>query len=144
MSLTLLVLPTVLLQANLIVSAGMEKLDMWFNILSLLINIAGCMVGLYFIKSLTVVNYSVFFSFLAFHLAQDVLLIRKKLIPSKDCILFYLLMAASIAVYHNLSAYFNPFVYFALFSLLVLGLGGLLLIRKDGNHSILTTSLPNT
>jgi O-antigen/teichoic acid export membrane protein len=119
MFLTFLLLPTVLLQANLLVAIGMEKLDMWFNILSLVINLAGCFIGLYFYKELAVVNYSVFFSFLIFHLLQDISLIRKNLVTPAHCFIFYAVLSLTIAACYNLAQHLNPFVFFMGFILII-------------------------
>lgn len=119
MFLTFLLLPTVLLQANLLVAIGMEKLDMWFNILSLVINLAGCFIGLYFYKELAVVNYSVFFSFLIFHFLQDISLIRKRLMTPVHCLLFYAVLSLTIATCYRFSPYLNPFVFFTGFILVI-------------------------
>jgi O-antigen/teichoic acid export membrane protein len=119
MFLTFLLLPTVLLQANLLVAIGLEKLDMWFNILSLIVNLAGCFIGLYFYKDLAVVNYSVFFSFLVFHLLQDVSLIRKKLMTVAHCVLFYAILGLTILTCYNLKSYINPYLFFLGFLLVI-------------------------
>src|SRR5690606_20540165 len=56
MFLTMLMFPTVLLQANLIVAMKNEKIDMFLNIFSFLIYLIGCFVGLSYFKSLTAIN----------------------------------------------------------------------------------------
>ena len=119
MFLTFLLLPTVLLQANLLVAIGLEKLDMWFNILSLIVNLAGCFIGLYFHKDLAVVNYSVFFSFLVFHLLQDVSLIRKKLMTVAHCVFFYATLGLTVIICYNLGSYINPYLFFLSFLLVI-------------------------
>ncbi|MFD1256003.1 oligosaccharide flippase family protein [Mucilaginibacter terrae] len=120
MFLTFLLLPTVLLQANLLVAIGLEKLDMWFNILSLIVNLTGCFIGLYFYKDLAVVNYSVFFSFLVFHILQDVSLIRKKLMTVTHCILFYAALGATVLACYKLGIYVNPYLFFLSFLFIIL------------------------
>jgi O-antigen/teichoic acid export membrane protein len=119
MFLTFLLLPTVLLQANLLVAIGLEKLDMWFNILSLIVNLAGCFIGLYFHKDLAVVNYSVFFSFLVFHLLQDVSLIRKKLMTVAHCVFFYVTLGLTVITCYNLGSDINPYLFFLSFLLVI-------------------------
>ncbi|WP_295772269.1 oligosaccharide flippase family protein [uncultured Mucilaginibacter sp.] len=112
MFLTFLILPTVLLQANLLVAIGLEKLDMWFNVVSLLINIVGCLAGLYFFKSLAAVNYSVFASFLIFHLLQDFSLIKKQFMTLKHCIIFYTAISITILGCIKLAPLINPYAFF--------------------------------
>jgi len=120
MFLTYLLLPTVLLQANLLVAIGLEKLDMWFNILSLIVNLTGCFIGLYFYKDLAVVNYSVFFSFLVFHILQDVSLIRKQIMTVIHCIMFYAVLGATVLACYRLGTHANPYLFFLGFILVVL------------------------
>jgi O-antigen/teichoic acid export membrane protein len=120
MFLTFLVLPTVLLQANLIVAIGLEKLDMWFNVLSLVVNVAGCFIGLYFVKDLAVVNYAVFVSFVVFHLSQDVILIRKKLMTIGHCVLFYSAISLTIIACRYFSLTINPFIFFTAFLFIII------------------------
>ncbi|MDF3079325.1 MAG: hypothetical protein K0S09_3214 [Sphingobacteriaceae bacterium] len=111
MFLTFLVLPTVLLQANLIVAIGLESKDMLFNLLSFAINVAGCFIGLHFFsKSLAVINYSIFASFLFFHIAQDMLLISKKITTPLYCLGFYVLLGGSVLLYHLIAESLNPYI----------------------------------
>ncbi len=123
MFLTILVLPTVLLQANLIVAMGMEKLDMWFNLISLTVHVTISIVGLLLIRELQVVNYAVFASFIVFHLLQDVFLIRRDIINIKHAVLFYLVVALTTVSCLYGSAYLHPYLLFVFFLLLVLSCG---------------------
>jgi O-antigen/teichoic acid export membrane protein len=113
MFLTILVFPTAYLQANLLVAMRLERFDMWFNILSLAANLLLIFVGLYFVRSLLVINYSIFLSFFAFHVAQDILLVRKNIATPRETLLFY---AGSIAVtvgFIYLSSVVSPYLVFA-------------------------------
>jgi O-antigen/teichoic acid export membrane protein len=123
MFLTILVLPTVLLQANLIVAMGLEKLDMWFNLISLTVHVTISIVGLLFIRELQVVNYAVFASFIVFHLLQDVFLIRKDMIEVKHAVLYYLIIALTVMSCLYGSTYVHPYWLFAFFFLLVVSCG---------------------
>jgi O-antigen/teichoic acid export membrane protein len=120
MFLTFLVLPTVLLQANLLVAIGLEKLDMWFNVLSLLVNVACCFIGLHFVKDLAVVNYAVFISFLVFHLSQDVILLKKKLMTVTHCLMFYGVLTLTVIACRYFSMAINPFIFFTAFLLIII------------------------
>lgn len=117
MFLTFLLLPTVLLQANLIVAIGLEKQDMWFNIVSLIVSLLGCIIGLHFFKSLSVINYAILISFCVFHLSQDVLLIVNKLTTIKRCIAFYTGILLFVLVYNYAADYINNILLFALVGL---------------------------
>lgn len=112
MFLTILVFPTAYLQANVLIAMRMERYDMWFNILSLVLNIIIIFTGLYFVKSLSVINYSIFFSFLAFHISQDILLIRKGISTYKETFLTFVIAAASIIGFIALSKVVEPYLVF--------------------------------
>src|SRR5688572_8397610 len=53
MFLTILIFPTALLQANVLVAMKMERADMWINVTSLVLNVVFCFVGFMFVKNLT-------------------------------------------------------------------------------------------
>jgi len=114
MSLSLLFIPTVLLQANLIVAIKLEKLDMWLNIGSLLVYITLCTLGLHFIRSLSIVNFSIFISFFVFHLFQDIILIRKKLTSVLHSTLFYIILISVVLIYQFITNYLNSYLCFVL------------------------------
>jgi O-antigen/teichoic acid export membrane protein len=120
MTLTFLLLPTVLLQANLLVAIGLEKMDMWLNIVSLVVNVAGCLIGLHFAKELSVINYSVFISFLVFHVLQDIILVRKGSMTIKHCVLFYTVLVSAVFVCRYLTRYLNSYLFFTAFAVAVL------------------------
>jgi O-antigen/teichoic acid export membrane protein len=103
MFLTILIFPTALLQANVLVAMNKERADMWFNVTSLILNIIFCFTGFLFVKSLTTVNLAIFFSFLVFHVCQDVLLIRKGIITIGHVLKFYLLTGLLVGTYVLLS-----------------------------------------
>jgi len=114
MFLTFLVFPAVLLQANLIVALNMEKMDMFFNLVSLFLNVAGCLLGLSLYRKLSVVNYSVAFSFLVFHLLQDALLVKKQITTWLSAAAYYANLAAFIVLYHYAVQYAGPTVPFVI------------------------------
>lgn len=115
MFLAVIVFPTALLQANVLVALHKEKTDMWLNVLSLFVNIAFCIAGLYFYKSLTVVNLAIFTSFLVFHICQDYFLIRNKITTFGNVLRVYIMIAVVILSYIFLSKYINPALFFFLF-----------------------------
>lgn len=138
MFLTSLFLPTVLLQANLIVAMKLEKLDMRFSIYSLVLNVVGCLIGLSFYKSLSVINYSIFASIIAFHLLQDILLVKKKITNYMNSVLFYLFLASFIVAYNLLSESLNPYIVFSGFlALILIGLLALIFSNKRILHGSL-------
>ncbi|MGI4020890.1 MAG: lipopolysaccharide biosynthesis protein [Janthinobacterium lividum] len=120
MFLTILILPTVLLQVQLITAMRLEKMDMWFNIVSLIINVGGCFIGLNFYKSLSVINFSIFGSFLIFHICQDILLVKMKITSYKSCIIFYISLFTVIVTYRLFENKFNGYLFFIGFSSLLI------------------------
>lgn len=130
MFLTFLLFPTVLLQANLIVAMQAEKIDMWLNILSLVINVALCLTGLYYNKSLSVVNYSIFISFAVFHILQNVFLIKKGITTIMKCICFYLILTIYIVFYKLMSERCNPYAIFVITCMVTCFLSALVLYKS--------------
>lgn len=122
MFLTILVFPTAFLQANVLVSMKLEKLDMWFNVAMLFINIVFCIIGLYFYKSLLVVNLSIFTGFLFFHLLQDIILVKKNISSGIHVFKFYSFSIFSTISYFVLSKLFHPVLLFLGFWSLTFGL----------------------
>jgi O-antigen/teichoic acid export membrane protein len=112
MFLTILVFPTAFLQANVLVAMKLEKLDMWFNVVMLIVNIIFCIVGLYFYKSLLVVNVSIFSGFLLFRIFQDIILIKKNVSSGGHVFNFYALSILSIVSYLLLGKFINSVVLF--------------------------------
>ncbi|MCS3796115.1 oligosaccharide flippase family protein [Niastella sp. OAS944] len=119
MFLTILIFPTALLQANVLVAMNMERADMWFNVVSLVLNIIFCFTGFLFAKNLTTVNLAIFFSFLVFHICQDVLLVRKGMITIGHVLKFYVLTGLLVGAYILLSYKLPPVALFTGFWLLV-------------------------
>lgn len=105
MFLTILIFPTALLQANMLIVMGLEKVDMWFNLVSLILHISICFIALQYIDSLSVINFSIFFSFLIFHLLQDILFLQKGILSLFKIVGFYLLIIVFISFYIFLSTY---------------------------------------
>lgn len=117
--LTMLMMPTTFLQAQLLITMKLEKLDMWFNINRLVINVLICLIGLYYIKTLSVVNYAIFTSFIILHISQDVVLIKRKLLSVFEIFKFFALIVLLILGYVWLSKFLNQVVLFCTFWLVV-------------------------
>ena len=121
MFLTILVYPTALLQANILVSMKMEKVDMWCNVGSMVLNVATCLVGLQFVQSLELINYSIFASFLLFHFAQDYFLIKHKISTPAEFLGFGATTVICVLSYSMLSNYMSPYTLFASYWLVIAG-----------------------
>lgn len=115
MFLTILVFPTAFLQANVLTAMKKEKLDMWFNLASLVVNVLICVIGLYFFRSLSVVNYGIFTSFLIFHLLQDFTLVKLKVNTLRQTSFYYIAVIAVIAGYRLLDSLFDLYAMFLYF-----------------------------
>lgn len=125
---TIIVFPTALLQANLLVAMHMEKTDMWLNLLSLALNFIIAFFGLTIIQDIAVVNYAIFISFLFFHISQDIILVQYGIHKQSDALFFYTSSALFILAYHFLSVFFSDFYFFFLFWL-TFGLVSLVYIK---------------
>lgn len=115
MFLTMLIFPTAILQANLLIALNQEKIDMWLNIISLIINTCLALVGLYVIQNITVVNMAIFISFFCFHLLQDYILIKRSLTSIKEAVLFYVFIAFGLVIYYILSQWLIAILVFCTF-----------------------------
>ncbi|MDT7828090.1 oligosaccharide flippase family protein [Pricia sp. S334] len=134
MFLTMLIFPTVLLQANLIVAMKHEKVDMLLNIFSFLIYLAGCFIGLSYFKSLTVINYSIFVSFIIFHISQNIFLAKRGITNFKNSLIVYILLLVFALGYNYIADHYNPIFVFMLFTLMLsLSLVFTFLYIKKGN-----------
>jgi O-antigen/teichoic acid export membrane protein len=141
MFLTFLLMPTVLLQANLIVAMGLESRDMWFNIVSLLMYVGTCLLSLHFDRSLAVVNYSIFLSFVVFHLLQDVLLIKRNIIGLKHPLLFYTGVLTVVVAYRYSTGYVNPYLLFGGFTTVLALLFALVIVNYKNGPGVFSSGL---
>ncbi len=112
---TIIIFPTALLQANLLVSMQMEKTDMWLNLISLALNFTIGFLGLIFYKDIALVNYAIFISFLFFHVSQDVILVQCGTNKLSDSLFFYISSALLLLTYHYLFILFSTPYFFFLF-----------------------------
>lgn len=133
MFLTILLFPTVILQANVIISIKLERWDMICNAVSLFCNILGCFVGLYFFKSLAVVNYSIFVSFLIFHLFQNLILIKYQITTLSRSLLFYAILILFIFAYHISCYHYSPYLTFLIFCSALLLFINYIVRRSEGD-----------
>lgn len=119
MFLVMLIFPTAYLQGNLIVSLNWEKVDMVLNVVSLVVYLAICIIGLHYFKSLAVINYAIFISFFLFQLLQDIFLIKKRLILPKGHVLCYLAFVGCLVGYHFTCLMFGAYIGFVAFWILI-------------------------
>jgi len=112
MFLTMLLFPTGVLQATVLIAMKLERTDMMINIISLIVSVALIFAGLSFIHSLTVVNISIFVSFLVFHICQDYVLVRRKILTIRSVLNFYLFTTALVVGYVLLAPGFRSIAFF--------------------------------
>jgi O-antigen/teichoic acid export membrane protein len=115
MFLVMLIFPTIFLQANVLLTLRLEKLDMICNIVCLILNIAISIIGLKYFKSLSVVNYAIFISFIVFHIIQDYILIKNKITDISHVVSFYLSSLTVILSYILLSKIISKEILFVFF-----------------------------
>lgn len=121
MFLTMLVFPTALLQANVLIVLKLEKTDMWFNVISFIVNFLLAFFGLMYFKSLSIINLSILASFVVFHLLQDNIMVKYKISSVKHVFWSYLLMVLAWLTYTQLSVYINQYLLFSVFWAVVIG-----------------------
>lgn len=112
---TILVFPTLFLQANVLIAMKFEKYDMWFNIVALISNVSISLMGLKYVRSLEVVNVAIFIAFIIFHILQDILLVRIKVTSTKKVLAFHALSIVSALGYVGLSETTNRYLLFTLY-----------------------------
>lgn len=120
MFLTILVFPTAFLQANMLVAMKLERLDMWFNVILLGINVCLCLVGLHFIKSLTAINIASLVGFLFFHIFQDIALFKRGVANLKNILEYYIITFITMAAFLFASKILNPILLFCIYWIVAL------------------------
>src|SRR5690606_3713094 len=126
-----------------IVAMKNEKIDMFLNIFSFLIYLIGCFVGLSYFKSLTAINYSIFASFIIFHISQNIFLVKKGMASIKSVLLFYLLILIFALSYHYMADQYNSILIFILFTFLSLLVLVAILLFQRKNQFLLLNDLRN-
>lgn len=105
MFLTMLIFPMSILQANLIVANKKEKTDMWLNVISLITYLVIASIGMIKFRDLTIINYSIFISFLAFNILQGMFIHKMGWQKSTDTIINYLSIGIPILIVYYLEQY---------------------------------------
>jgi O-antigen/teichoic acid export membrane protein len=131
--LTIIVFPTALLQANVLLAMKLEVLDMWFNVALLVVNVGVSLVGLHYVHSLLVVNIGLFASFAAFHVLQDAVLIRRRVASLRHVITLHAVTVAVLLSYFLLAKVVGGMFVFPLYWFGVL----LVLVSMNRNDPVL-------
>lgn len=132
MFLTMIILPTVLLQANYLIARKKELIDMKFNLVSLVLNISISCIGLYFVKSMSVINYAIFISFLVFHILQDIYFVKNSINKLVHPLLFYSISILTIVIYSTVLVQFkSPYVFIVFWVVAIMISAAVYLLKKD-------------
>ncbi len=115
MFLVMIIFPSVLLKANLMIAVKKEKKDMYCNFLSLCLNVIICIVLLNYFKTISVVILAIVVSFLFFSIIQDFILVKSKIISVYNVLSFYIISAIGLMIYYLLSIFLNKMATFTLF-----------------------------
>jgi O-antigen/teichoic acid export membrane protein len=131
----LLIFPTIILQANVLLALKLEKLDMLCNVFAVMVNVLICVVGLSWYKDLSVINIAIFSSFFVFHLIQDLILIKHKITTLYHVITFYLLAGIGTLGFIGLHNWMDSSWSFICFLILLLSIG-IIFFSKIKRHYI--------
>lgn len=131
----LLIFPTIILQANVLLALKLEKLDMLCNVFAVLVNVLICVIGLSLYKDLSVINIAIFSSFFVFHLIQDLILIKHKITTLFHVITFYLLAGIGTLGFIGLHNWMDSSWSFICFLILLSSIG-IIFFSKIKRHYI--------
>jgi len=115
MFLTMIVFPTFFLQANVLIAMKLEKMDMLLNIIGIVSYLIIGFIGLSYERSLSVINYSIFISFVIVHIFQDGILIKKGVTTLQHAAGFYFIVLAMIGGYIYMATLINGYLLFLIF-----------------------------
>jgi O-antigen/teichoic acid export membrane protein len=132
----LLIFPTIILQANVLLALKLEKLDMMCNVFAVLVNVLICVVGLTWYKDLTVINIAIFSSFFVFHLIQDLILVKQKITTLYHVFSFYLIAGIGTFTFIGLHDWMDSGWSFICFLILMLSIG-FIFFSKIKRHYII-------
>jgi O-antigen/teichoic acid export membrane protein len=130
MFLTILVFPTVYLQANMLVAMKLEKYDMYISCIGMIFHLLFSIIGLYFFRELAIVNYSIFISSIICHVLQDVLLYKKNIISILHAAKYYVAGIVFIVFFLIADKYLPMHIAFYL-SWIILAVAGFILLQKE-------------
>jgi O-antigen/teichoic acid export membrane protein len=115
MFLTMIIFPTGVLQANMLISMNQEKVDMKLNLVSLISNIILSVIGIKLIGSINAINHSILISFGIFHVLQNIYLVKKKEITKFFVFSNYSILVIIFSVFNLLKYYISSNILYAYF-----------------------------
>jgi O-antigen/teichoic acid export membrane protein len=138
MFLTMLIFPKSILQANLIVANKKEKTDMWLNVISLVVYITIASLGLVKFRDLSLINYSIFLSFLIFNILQAMVIQKMSWQKSIDIVITYLSLAIPILSFYYMEQVVNKIYLFPCMIVCYTLLYWIIIRKGKMNLSVLT------
>lgn len=131
MFLTMVLFPSGLLQANMLISMNQEKLDMKLNIISLTVNLLLSMAGTILIGKIFVVNYSIFIAFLVFHVLQNIYLVRFNVLSIYEVMKNYAMLISILISFEYINNVFDSkLLFFYYWIAIIIAVGSILIIKQ--------------
>lgn len=130
MFLTMVLFPSGLLQANMLISMNREKLDMKLNMISLIVNLILSMAGTILIGKIFVVNYSIFIAFLVFHILQNIYLVRSNVLSFYEMIKNYAVLISIVISFEYITNIIeSKLLFFYYWIGMIIALGSIIKIK---------------
>jgi len=143
MFLTMVLFPSGLLQANMLISMNREKLDMKLNMISLIVNLILSMAGTILIGKIFVVNYSIFIAFLVFHVLQNIYLVKSNVLSINEVMKNYAVLISIVISYELLNKVIDSKLLFFYYWLAITITAGSIIIIKQKIKLVPNNNLDN-
>ena len=131
MFLTMVLFPSGLLQANMLISMNREKLDMKLNITSLTVNLVLSMLGTILIGKIFVINYSIFIAFLVFHILQNIYLVRFNVLSIYEVIKNYAILISIVISFGYINRVIDSkLLFFYYWISIIIAIGSTIIIKQ--------------
>jgi O-antigen/teichoic acid export membrane protein len=143
MFLTMVLFPSGLLQANMLISMNREKLDMKLNMISLIVNLILSMAGTILIGKIIVVNYSIFIAFLVFHVLQNIYLVRSNVLSINEVIKNYAVLITIVTSFEYINKVVDSKLLFFYYWIAIIITAGIIIIIKQKIKIASNNSLDN-
>ena len=131
MFLTMVVFPSGLLQANMLISMNHEKLDMKLNIISLTVNLVLSMLGTILIGKVFVINSSIFIAFLVFHILQNIYLVRFNVLSIFEVMKNYAVLISIVISFEYINNVFDSkLLFFYYWIAIMIAVGSIIFIKQ--------------
>jgi len=143
MFLTMVLFPSGLLQANMLISMNREKLDMKLNMISLIVNLILSMAGTILIGKIFVVNYSIFIAFLVFHVLQNIYLVRSNVLSINEVMKNYAVLITIVISFEYVNKVVESKLLFFYYWIAIIITAGSIIIIKQRIKLVANNKLDN-